>query len=327
MRWALPFLLIVTLGAIPQTAGAQATPGPSAEEIVGPSAEEQATSGQAVEGAPSPREAAEGCTWDERWGRFSVAQSVATASLAAGILTVHLALPPPEEANWSRPVLMDEGVRLGLRSRTEGGRETMAEASDWLVRGLIAWPLIDAGVAWTAHRAPEVAAQMMALNAQSYALTFLVTELTKRLVGRERPYAQAGACDGDETSDDCTSRDRYKSFLSGHTSMSFTGAGLVCAHHENLPLYGGGPADSLACATALGAAAAVGVFRVAADRHYASDVLLGAALGLLSGYGLPNWLHYDLGDDDPDTGASSAGSISPIATPGGVGFGYQHIWY
>jgi hypothetical protein len=33
---------------------------------------------------------------------------------------------------------------------------------------------------------------------------------------------------------------KFQSFISGHTLMAFTGAGLICAHHSHLPLYGGG---------------------------------------------------------------------------------------
>lgn len=284
-------------------------------------------SGASSAEAPSPRSAAESLSWDERWGRFSIGESLATGSIAAGILAVELALPEPTAANWSGSLLMDDDVRLSLRGSSEGSRDTMDSASDALLGGLILMPMVDAGIALLVHQAPEVALQMMAINAQSFALTVLVTELTKRLVARERPYAQYGGCDADEDSGDCASGNRYKSFLSGHTSLAFTGAGLVCAHHENLPLYGGGLADSAACAAAIGAATAVGVLRIGADRHHMSDVLFGAALGLVSGYALPNWLHYDLGEDDPETGEPSGGTITPIATPGGVGFGYQRIWY
>lgn len=279
-----------------------------------------------TQAAPSAEQAARSsCDWDPRWSRFTVAESIATGTMAVGILAARLALPEPTVARWQGAILIDEPMRDAFRRPSASGEEVAAEMSDWLLRATIAMPLIDAGVAWAVHGRPGVAAEMLAMSAQSFALTFLVTEVTKRLVARERPYGDQ--CGVGETSGSCGPGGRYKSFISGHTSTAFTGAGLVCAHHENLPLYGGGPADAAACVTAVGAATAVGMLRIAADRHYFSDVIMGAALGLLSGYALPNWLHYDIGEEDPDTDAPTGGTVTPIATPGGVGFGYQHIWY
>ena len=55
-------------------------------------------------------------------------------------------------------------------------------------------------------------------------------------------------------------------------------------------------------------------------------VLVGAALGLPSGYALPSFLHYDIGETDPDTGMPEGGRVTPLATPGG-GLAYEHVWY
>jgi membrane-associated phospholipid phosphatase len=66
----------------------------------------------------------------------------------------------------------------------------------------------------------------------------------------------------------------------------------MCAHHTHLPLYGGGAGDVLACSTALAGATLSGMSRIVADRHYASDVLAAATVGILSGYLLPELLHY-----------------------------------
>src|SRR5262249_22472634 len=81
--------------------------------------------------------------------------------------------------------------------------------------------------------------------------------------------------------------------------MSFTSAGLTCAHHTHLPLYGGGAVDIIACAVVLTAAAAEPVLRIAADHHYATDVTVGAVLGFASGYALPMALHYGRGASAP----------------------------
>lgn len=82
------------------------------------------------------------------------------------------------------------------------------------------------------------------------------------------------------------------SFFSGHTALTAAAAGLTCAHHQFLPLYGGGWADRAACAAAIAASASTGLLRVMSDRHYMSDILVGGAFGFLVGYGVPRLLHY-----------------------------------
>ena len=113
----------------------------------------------------------------------------------------------------------------------------------------------------------------------------------------------------------------HRSFFSGHTAMSFTGAGLACSHHFYHDVLGGGTWDGVACATAMTAAATVGAMRVVGDQHYLSDVLVGATVGTISGLGVRWLLHYGpaaqhddelMSDSDPgvrnSVGCASRGS-------------------
>ena len=93
-------------------------------------------------------------------------------------------------------------------------------------------------------------------------------------VGRARPYTRTGLSRG---SDDNVS------FYSGHTSWAFSVAvasGMVVSlHHDRLaPLVWG---------VGLASAAATGWLRIAADRHYATDVLTGAVVGSAVGFLVP----------------------------------------
>jgi len=83
-----------------------------------------------------------------------------------------------------------------------------------------------------------------------------------------------------------------ESFYSGHTAIAATSAGLVCASHSRMPLWGNPIADGAACALGTTAAVASGLSRIAADRHYATDVLTGFGLGFGMGYAVPVLLHY-----------------------------------
>jgi membrane-associated phospholipid phosphatase len=114
-----------------------------------------------------------------------------------------------------------------------------------------------------------------AMVVNTVAFTSLTTEWTKALVHRNRPVlysSQAGSVAGD--------RDSRLSFPSGHTATAFAVATAyaVMAHRQGLPhatrndvlLFSG--------------AAGVGVLRVAAGRHFVTDVLGGAVLGAAVGW-------------------------------------------
>jgi hypothetical protein len=94
----------------------------------------------------------------------------------------------------------------------------------------------------------------------------------------------------------CNDNDQnFQSFYSGHSAAVATMAGLTCVHHEHLPLYGGGFADLVPCLMMMGTAVGTGVTRVIADKHWASDVVVGWSVGAFSGYVLPSLLHYGFG--------------------------------
>jgi membrane-associated phospholipid phosphatase len=98
------------------------------------------------------------------------------------------------------------------------------------------------------------------------------------------------------------------SFPSGHTNEAFTAAGLSCANHRFVPLYGSVVWDGVACARDVALATADGVLRIMGDRHYATDVLTGAAIGFGFGYGVPTLLHYAA-----RVRSSTAWTLTPVA--------------
>ncbi len=154
------------------------------------------------------------------------------------------------------------------------------------------------------HGSGEVALQMTAIDLESYALSGAIA-LSAEKIGRVRPYDRGCRHDPHYSKNCGRAADENASFMSGHTTASFTAAGLVCVHHLHLPLYGGGAPDALACVAAFTAASAAGALRIASDNHYSSDVLLGVGVGLASGFVVPTLLHY---------GASASGSPSALPT-------------
>jgi membrane-associated phospholipid phosphatase len=196
---------------------------------------------------------------------------------AAAALLVELLWHAPDPARWSGPILFDGPARDAFGAGSQGLRTAAARGSDVGELGLAAYPLIvDAGlVTWLSKGRGDVARRLLAVDVEAFALNGLLTSLVQRAVGRERPFAQGCGTAGHAA---CTSPDdRNTAFFSGHTSFAFTGATLLCFQHGRMNLYG--DADGLVCPLALAVASATGLLRIIADRHWASDVLTGAAVG------------------------------------------------
>lgn len=252
--------------------------------------------------------------WQADWRRVNGVEYTLTAGLLGAFVGMW-SLPPLEKALWTEPLPLDVSVRAGLRARTRSGRNIAGSISDALVIAsylppLLIDPLVVSGAA---DRNADVAWQLFVISTQSYALTITLNEISKRLFARERPYAFACAKDP-HYSADCENADRFRSFYSGHSAVAGTGAGLTCAHHTHLPLYGG-LYDPLTCATALVGMLATGSLRVIADKHWNSDVAVGLLLGFSVGYLLPSLIYYKgIGakpePDDP-TSRGSALRASP----------------
>jgi membrane-associated phospholipid phosphatase len=90
------------------------------------------------------------------------------------------------------------------------------------------------------------------------------TEVLKRSVKEERP----------DQSDDL-------SFPSGHTTVAFTNAALLYYEYKDSNLWYASSGFLFATAT--------GILRIANNRHYTSDVLAGAGIGLASGLIVSYW--------------------------------------
>src|SRR5262245_30437750 len=120
---------------------------------------------------------------------------------------------------------------------------------------------------------------MTVMNVQAIALSGLGQLVLSTAFERDRP-AGVGCATDPEYSRFCAADNRYKSFFSGHTAIAVSGASLTCLHHTRLRIYGD-PGDTIACASAIAFAGATGILRIVAEAHYATDVLTGAAVGLL----------------------------------------------
>ena len=263
------------------------------------------------------------------------------AGVGVGLLGVGSAVPllrKPSAPRWTGGILMDDWVRGGLQLSAPQ-RAHVATTSDILLYSATAAPLIDLGIELLAGRVDgDLALRILLVELQSFGVTGFLAGVSKVVAARERPYGLR--CASDPSVPGCDSWERYVSFFSGHTSLTFTAAGLSCVMHRNLHLYGRSSLDNTACGLALGAATVTGVLRVIADKHWTSDVLVGATVGLLSGWLLPYLLYFHDADDDADDDDSSttrhasalpspgltSGVLSPWADPMGAGLSYSALF-
>lgn len=241
--------------------------------------------------------------WNDAWPRFRATEAIVTGAMLLPIAGALFLYPNPDD-NLHGGFLFDNAARDAVVLDNASARDRAAQLSNLPYLGLLAFPLLVDTALVTAgiHGAGDVALEMLAMDLESFAISGAIS-LTFQKLGRVRPSEKGCASDPNYAPKCDNPVAMNQSFLSGHTSIAFTGAGLTCAHHRNLPLYGGGWPDVAICVAALAAASTTGALRLMSDNHYASDVLLGVGVGLASGWVLPEWLHYG-GDGSADAGAA-----------------------
>jgi hypothetical protein len=197
------------------------------------------------------------------------------------------------KTRWTRENSFDNDIRDSFRAGSETSREDAGTASDVLLgvtAGLL--PLVSIGKTLSerdCHEAYDMATDL----AESVTLTLFLTEATKAIAGRNRPYVQD--CDGSPPGDaDCGDDGRKQSFFSGHSSLAAAGAGLSCSYAIKRKTWGDGrAAQIIPCALGVGAAVTTGALRIVADKHWGTDVIVGLAVGATVGY-FDTWGPFDL---------------------------------
>lgn len=229
--------------------------------------------------------------WRSHWPKLHPVEYAATGALGIVVFTIGLTLDA-RASGGQGGVFYDHAVREALRAESRSGRDRARTVGDLGYRIMLFYPFVDALVTpWAVHGSPEVAWQMFAMDAEAFAVTGFISLVTNHFIGRARPSERECTRDPDYEQF-CNEPDEFSSFISGHAAIAATGAGLTCAHHLNLPLYGGGASDILACTTMIALALTSGIARIINDRHWATDVTAGWLLGGLAGYGIPALLHY-----------------------------------
>jgi len=129
----------------------------------------------------------------------------------------------------------------------------------------------------------------------------VITSLSKGFLGRQRPGQQPEWSWNPGRGFVNTS---YRSFPSGHTSQAFALATALARELKHHEIWGAGwIAPSL-----YGAAALTGVSRLFDDRHWSSDVIIGAVVGSLTAQAVTSRHHLDRAT--PVFGTSEGGAMA-----------------
>jgi membrane-associated phospholipid phosphatase len=255
--------------------------------------------------------------WD--WPRFRLWEYAGTAGVYTADWYVRYHELPPDHPTWLGQNPFDDTIRDWLRATSPEGRARAVKVSDWVSLAGTAYPFaIDLPVALFVHRQPGVMWQLLMMDLEANSVAGLLNNTLFHVAGRARPSSPE--CAADPTYDSlCGDAANNASFPSGHVLTIATAAGLVCVHHRYLPLYDSDAADAGACALLSAATLATGVARIMADRHFASDVIAGGAIGFGSGYGLPWLLHYRHGRTPDAATETRAATLLPLAGPDVLG--------
>jgi membrane-associated phospholipid phosphatase len=313
MRVAVPLLLLLSL-TLGSTRALAQTPAPIAAAATPPAP--PATI------APVETKKAPAVAWSSLWPRFRLWEYVATPVVFGVSLFIRFREPLPAQAKWQGRNPVDDTIREWLVARTPQGRAEAGTASDWISLVGTAWPYaVDLPVTLLGHRSLDVTWQLLMMDLEASSVAGFFNNVAFFTVGRGRPTVIA--CMTDPNYDRlCGGTGNNASFPSGHTLTIATATGLTCVHHRYLPLYGSTAADRAACILLALGTAATATARIISDRHYASDALVGAAIGFGSGYGLPWLLHYRHGAGlRPQTDRDPRVAVIPFSAGGSLGLG------
>lgn len=192
----------------------------------------------------------------------------------------------------------------GRGLRWDGAQGTADALSNWV--GLVGLPLglaaLDLALAGLDGEPRRFLADGLIL-VEVVALSSLFNQVVKFSAGRERPFVHALPAAERELTP--SPADNNLSFFSGHTQYAVSlavAAGTVAAlRNYRYARWVWALGVPLAVATAY--------FRVAADKHYLTDVLVGAAAGAAFGYLVPTLLH-------PREGTSAKGLMVRLVPAG-----------
>lgn len=178
-------------------------------------------------------------------------------------------LVSPVDVRVAQAVRRPEWVRTGFVHDAAEGLSFMGAVTPIVAAGTWAYGSLK-------HNANALATGRTAT--QSLLAASLITGGLKYTLGRARPYVTADSNSRDFKRGRGWHNDDFRSLPSGHATVAFAFAAILSEEHARL-----NGRSSFVSAAAYTSAAFIGLSRIVLDKHWASDVLLGAGIGVSSG--------------------------------------------
>lgn len=185
-----------------------------------------------------------------------------------------------EQCRWCDPPGIDRGVRRTLVWNDTRTADILSSVDAYVVAPIVGFGLLylsDRGAGWPRFLDDTIPVL------ETVVYTALVVQAMKMGFARRRPFATYGT-------DVVYEPDQNMSFPSGHSALGFaitTGAGMIChwrGYWTEPYVWGAGIALSVSTE----------YLRIAADKHYFTDVLVGGAIGIVGGLTIPRLMRDDV---------------------------------
>ena len=211
-------------------------------------------------------------------GRNRVFHLTVSVGLGVAYVASESVLKPalaPDTCRWCAPPGLDDRIRRALVWDDYDRARSLSNLT-----GYVAAPALTLGVTALAALWSEDAGWARLIDdtipiLETVAISQAVTQIVKFSVGRARPlvYFRAPPADTDDN----------LSFFSGHSALAF---GLTFSAGM-LARWRGSRIEPVIWAGGLALSVTTAYLRIAADKHYFTDVALGSAVGIAAGLTLP----------------------------------------
>ena len=204
----------------------------------------------------------------------------------------------PEKCRWCEPPGFDADVRNALVWDDARRARTLSDLAAYGALPLFSLGLTVVPALRDGRRGAELLDVALPIT-ESVILSQSLAQLAKFSLGRQRPFAHFDGVPGSAAHDD------NLSFFSAHSSFAFslvTSAATV-AHQR------GSRAEPWIWGLGVPLASATGYLRLAGDKHYHSDGVVGGLVGVATGLLVPRWYAASIAVVPTQGGAAVAGSF------------------